>query len=282
MTLKDVINKAYLLIGDDLDKRHASMWLFLEYLGIDNSTYYLHQDSTIDNDDKDGYFKLLDRYINENIPVQYLIGHSYFYGRKFNVSKDTLIPRSETDYLVKTTLDLIYKQFGEKELRILDLGTGSGAIGITLKLERPSDDITISDISVNALTMAKKNASKHNVIVDIIHSSWFDNIEGEFDVIVANPPYVSSDYEVDQLVAKEPNEALYGGSDGLDPYRIILKEAKNYLKDKSIIAFEHGYDHKEPLNALAKIHFPNDVIIQKQDLGKRDRYTFIIRGDNDE
>lgn len=279
MTLEQVVNKANDLIGKDLDKRHSALWLLLEFLEMDNASYHLHLRSNINDAKTSEYFKLLNKYLIDKIPVQYVIGHSYFYNRKFIVNKHTLIPRSETDFLVEKVLKLIDKHFNNNVINILDLGTGTGAIGITLKLERPNNNVTISDISSNALKVAKANAKEYNVLVEVVESSWFDNISGPFNVIVANPPYVANDFLVEEIVAKEPHEALYGGIDGLDPYRIILREAKGYLTPNSIIALEHGYDHREALNDLAINYFPNSTIIQEKDLGNRDRYTFIIIGE---
>lgn len=282
MTLEDITNKANQMVGTDLDKRHGALWLLLEFLNIDNTTYHMHKNSSIPKEQCNKYFKMLNLYIEDNIPVQYIIGHSYFYGRRFVVSKDTLIPRSETEYLVENVLSLKEKYFSDQTLDILDMGTGSGAIGITLKLESKDDNLILSDISEEALKVAHENKKIYDVDVEIVKSDWFNNINRKFDIIVANPPYVSDEFLIDDLVSKEPKEALFGGTDGLDPYRIILKNASKYIKNKAIIAFEHGYDHKKALKELSLKNFPESLIIQKKDLGKRDRYTFVIIGDENE
>ncbi|HHW79809.1 MAG TPA: peptide chain release factor N(5)-glutamine methyltransferase [Acholeplasmataceae bacterium] len=280
MTYEQAVLKAQSLTND-LDKKHSLLWLFIELLEIDHSTYYMNLNENLNDDMSHHYFKLVNKYLDDLIPVQYLVGHSYFYGRKFYVNDNTLIPRSETEMLVLDTIDLIKERFLNKKINVLDLATGTGCIGITLKLEL-NVDMTISDISEKALDVARKNVNKHDLDIKIIKSDWFGNINDKFDVIIANPPYIPISQDVMDIVNKEPSSALYSGIHGLDSYQEILKDAKKYLNENAIIAFEHGYDQKDALYKLAKKHFKDALIIQKKDLANLDRYTYIICGDKNE
>lgn len=281
MTYQEVVLKAQMKFKTE-DRKHACLWLFLELLNIDTSTYYLNLGTVIEPDVEVKYNELILKYLNDNIPVQYLIGHSYFYGRKFYVNEETLIPRGETDLLVDKTLKLIKEFFpNNKTLKILDIGTGSGCIGLTLKLElKDKANITLSDISADALKVARDNAIKYNLDVSITESNWFENIEGKYDLIIANPPYIPTSYEVDEVVSKEPGSALYSGLLGIDSYEAILSKVSKYLNPKSMIAFEHGYDQHSLLKDLANKYLPKYKVIQENDLNDLERYTFIFKEDD--
>ena len=128
--------------------------------------------------------------LQENQPIQYVIGKSCFYGNDFLVNKDTLIPRFETEELVEKTLFYIEKLFSKKELSIIDLGTGTGCIGITLKKHLPHVKVTLVDIDSNTLQVTRENAKNLNTEVEIIESDFFTNINQKFDVVISNPPYI--------------------------------------------------------------------------------------------
>lgn len=280
MTFEKVVKRAQKLTTD-YNKKHSIVWLFTELFEIDHTEYYLNLDKKISKEEESKFFFLVNKYLNEKIPVQYLVGHSYFYGRKFFVSNKTLIPRSETEGLIEQTIALIEKVFGDKKLNILDLATGSGCIGITMKLETNAN-VVISDISNDALEIATKNINQFGLDIKVITSDWFNKIKGNFDVIIANPPYISNESEVMDIVNQEPHNALYSGVDGLDSYRKILRDANDFLNNPGIIAFEHGYDQKDELFKIARNYFKEASIMQIKDLAKLDRYTFIINGDINE
>ena len=276
MTYQKVVKKAQSLFTNN-DMKHACLWLFIELLAIEPSQYYLNLNKEVPTDILNTYNELILKYLNEKIPVQYLIGHSYFYGRKFFVNEATLIPRSETDLLVDKTLKLIEKKFCNK-IDILDLATGSGCIGITLKLELDAmANVTVSDISKDALAVASKNAKYHQAEIKVIQSNWFEDINGKYDLVIANPPYIPESYDVDEIVNKEPHDALYSGSLGIDSYEAILKDVNQYLKKDGMIAFEHGYDQKQLIKDLANKYLNNIEIVQEIDLSGLDRYTFIFK-----
>ena len=175
--------------------------------------------------------------LENNYPVQYIIGYVDFYGLKIFVNENTLIPRYETEYLVEKTLNLI-KKYKLENINILDLCTGSGAIGLTLKSMLPKSNVTLSDISVSALKVAKQNKENLSLDVNIIESDLFSNIHEKYDVIITNPPYVMTTEPLPPTVLKEPHQALYSGEKGINHIEQILKNIKNYLNEKYIIAME--------------------------------------------
>ena len=227
----------------------------------------------------------LKKYVTENIeeaierykngePVQYIIGDVNFYGNTIKVNKDVLIPRYETEELVEKTIKKIKNKFNKK-IDVLDLCTGSGCIAITIKKEINSN-VTATDISSDALEVAKENVNLNNVDVKLINSDLFNNIDGKFDCIISNPPYISYDEEIDEIVKNnEPNIALYAPNNGLYFYEEILKNIKKYLNDEFIIAFEIGYKQGESLVELAIRYFINVTISVEKDLQGRDRFLFI-------
>jgi len=175
--------------------------------------------------------------LENDYPVQYIIGYVDFYGLKIFVNENTLIPRYETEYLVEKTLNLI-KKYKLENIKILDLCTGSGAIGLTLKSMLPKSKVTLSDISVSALEVAKQNKENLSLDVNIIESDLFSNIHEKYDVIITNPPYVMTTEPLPPTVLKEPHQALYSGEKGINHIEQILKNIKNYLNEKYIIAME--------------------------------------------
>ena len=209
-------------------------------------------------------------------PLQQVFGYTDFYGMKINVNSDVLCPRPETEYLVEEVSRLI-KQ--DNLQAVLDLCTGSGAIALVVKRDNPNVAVTASDISEKALMVAKQNAEQNNLHVDFVVSNLFDNINGEFDLIVSNPPYIKTDVigMLDPEVRFfEPTFALDGGMDGLDFYRKIVENAKNHLKIGGILAFEIGFDQKESVTEIltnCKTAVFEDIRCL-QDLEKNDRMIF--------
>lgn len=211
----------------------------------------------------------------EDYPIQYLIGYVDFYGYKINVNENVLIPRYETEYLVQKTINYSKKLFNEK-VSILDIGCGSGCIGITLSKELDSK-VDAIDISPEAIKVAKENNLLNNSNVNIFESDLFEKVKDKYNIIISNPPYISRDEIIMSKVDKyEPHLALYADNNGLIYYENILKEASKYLKEKYIIAFEIGMTQKEDIISLANKYFKDKKVICEQDLSLRDRYIFIF------
>ena len=214
--------------------------------------------------------------LENNYPVQYIIGYVDFYGLKIFVNENTLIPRYETEYLVEKTLNLI-KKYKLENINILDLCTGSGAIGLTLKSMLPKSKVTLSDISVSALKVAKQNKENLSLDVNIIESDLFNNIHEKYDVIITNPPYVMTTEPLPPTVLKEPHQALYSGEKGINHIEQILKNIKNYLNEKYIIAMEINEKSEKDITNLIKKYFSDNVKYYfSKDLCEKTRYLFRI------
>lgn len=206
-------------------------------------------------------------------PVQYVVGNVDFYGNIIDVNENVLIPRFETERLVELTIEKIKKM--NKKVTILDIGTGSGCIAITLKKEIECE-VDAIDISDEALKLAKENASKNDVKITFYKSNVLRNVSKKFDVIISNPPYLSESDEVMEVVKNnEPHLALYAPNDGLYFYEEILKNCIYSIKDKFLIAFEIGYNQKEAITKLANMYLENIKVEAYQDYSGKDRYLFI-------
>lgn len=209
-------------------------------------------------------------------PAQYIIGNVEFYGYKIIVNPNVLIPRFETEELVYRTINYL-KKFNFKNPKILDIGTGSGCIAITLKKEIPTCQMTAVDISVDALTVAKENAKNNDVEIEFINSDVFSNVKDSYDVIISNPPYIAYDDEVEEIVKNnEPAIALYADKQGQAVYEQIFREASLHLNHHNLMAFEIGNKQGQVLKQLASKTFPKAQIMLEQDLNGQDRYLFII------
>lgn len=214
--------------------------------------------------------------IKDNVPIQYVIGNVDFYGNIFKVNKNVLIPRFETEELVENTINLI-KEYFDYPVSIIDLGCGSGCIGISLKKKLDNAIVTLLDISNEALDVAKENAKSLNADVSFILSDMWENVNDRYDVIVSNPPYIRNDEEIEYLVRdNEPHLALYGGVDGLDMYRKIKSGLLSHVNNRFLLALEIGDMQKEDIvNMFSDIE--NVQIIAKKDLQGRDRMVFVIK-----
>ena len=190
-------------------------------------------------------------------------------GLQFEVNKNVLIPRADTEVLVEEVIDIIEN----KELKVLDLCTGSGAIAVSLAKKLKNIKVTASDISLNALKTAKKNAILNDVNIIFKHSDLFENIEETFDIIVSNPPYIETDVikTLSKDVQNEPFIALDGGKDGLDIYKKIVNDAYKYLNEDGTLALEIGYNQKEQVINLLKESGNYTDIYSKKDLGGNNR-----------
>ncbi len=209
-------------------------------------------------------------------PVQYIIGDVDFYGNIIKVNKNVLIPRRETEELVEKTLEKIKKIFPERNINIIDIGTGSGCIPITMKKFLPNSNISAVDISQEALKIAVDNSKINNTDINFIHSNLFENVSGKYHCIISNPPYIKENEEIMDIVKNnEPHLALYAPNDGLYFYQEIIKEASKYLEEKFIIAFEIGETQGQEIINIAKKYFPNSNIILEKDLQHLDRFVFI-------
>ena len=252
-----------------------SEMLLASLLGVNSLELLLMLDKSVDDNICNEYKEKV-LMIKENNPIQYVIGNVNFYGNIFRVNKNVLIPRFETEELVENTINLINEYFNYP-ISIIDLGCGSGCIGISLKKKLNNANVTLLDISKDALDVAKENTNVLNTDVSFIQSDMWNNVEGKFDVIISNPPYIRNDEEIEDIVRdNEPHLALYGGVDGLDLYRKIRKDLLNHVNNRFLVALEIGDMQND---AVTNIFSDIDgvSIISKKDLQGRDRMVFVIR-----
>ena len=214
--------------------------------------------------------------LDDGEPVQYIVGHVDFYGNHILVNNKVLIPRFETEQLIEKVSKLVSAKFGNRKIRILDIGTGSGCIAITLKKLFKDAIVDAIDISEDALEVAKENAKLNEVDVNFIQSDLFDNIENKYDVIISNPPYISSDEEIMTVVYKnEPHIALYASNRGLAIYEIIIRDVKDYLNSDFVIAFEIGETQGEEIKRYLDNSLNNIKVNIEKDYQKLDRFIIV-------
>ena len=214
--------------------------------------------------------------IDEGYPIAYLIGDVSFYGDPFKVNENVLIPRFETETLIEKTIKLI-KSLDLENSNLIDLGTGSGVIAITLKKEIPSLNITAIDKSKEALKVAIENSKLNNVNIDFQNQDIFNyKLPENISIVISNPPYIEEDSNYNQNVLYEPKESIFvSNTNPLIYYEQILKMAKEQITKKHLIAFEIDEDHKEDMHKLCKKYFPSDNIVIEKDLAGKNRYAFI-------
>ncbi|HEM4423938.1 TPA: peptide chain release factor N(5)-glutamine methyltransferase [Streptococcus suis] len=226
-----------------------------------------------DKEEIDAIFQQL----SQHHPAQYIIGKADFHGLEFAVDERVLIPRPETEELV----DLILQENSGAGLRILDIGTGSGAIAISLAKARPEWEVVAVDISKDALAVAQENARTNQVSVHFLESDVLQAVTGQFDIIVSNPPYISPD-DTDEVglnvLTSEPHLALFAEEDGMAIYRQIADQAGAFLKENGKLYFEIGYKQGQDLTDLLALHFPKKRIRVLKDQFGQDRK--VIADDN--
>ena len=208
-------------------------------------------------------------------PIQYIIGNVDFYGNIIKVNESVLIPRFETELLVDITIKKIKNIFKDKQIDILDLGTGSGCISITLKKEL-NTNVDALDISNDALEVAKNNAKENNVYINFINQDMTTYKEKKYDVIISNPPYIKYDEEIMDIVKNnEPHQALYAEDNGLYFYKHIINNIPYITKDKYLVCFEIGYTQADYIVDYANKHLNNIHISVEKDYSGKDRFIFI-------
>lgn len=251
MTLEEALTRGkQMLAGAGIEEADLDAWYLMEYVGkFDKGYYYLHSQEEMDVEKQQEYEAFL-RKRGERIPLQYIIGYQEFMGLHFKVNSSVLIPRQDTEILVEAALGVI-----RPGMKVLDLCTGSGCIMISL-MHMTKEIVGVgSDISKQALIVAKENAKANEVEVEWVRSDLFLSLTGVYDVIVANPPYIPTRV-IDTLMPEvrdfEPRAALDGREDGLYFYEKIVAESGPYLKSGGYLMFEIGHDQGEAVSALMK------------------------------
>ena len=279
MNRRQAITKACLLLRRQGKEESLARFLLMYMLDESSQLFSNSLSEQMSKENEEKYFSLIEKHIKEDVPLSHLVGFEYFYDRKFKVTKDVLSPRMETEELIYKVIEYV-KKTNKNNLKILDLCTGSGIIAITIKkeLEQVSVDVIASDISEEAIEVAKENARFHEATIKFIKSDIFNNIDDKFDIIVSNPPYIDRKDEVtmlDNVLKYDPHLALFAEEEGLYFYRKIIEQAKDYLKENGVMFFEIGYDQKDKIIKLSK---KNGYLAQVyKDINNRDRMAFLVR-----
>ena len=252
------------------------VYISLKELSFTDFVFALQQEVT--NEDykfvEDIFIKLA-----SHIPAQYIIGHAEFFGMQLKVDERVLIPRPETEELV----ELILSENPEKNLKVIDIGTGSGAIALALAKNRPDWSVTAADISQDALELATENAKRQDLDLTFIRTDCFSEISSKYDIIVSNPPYISREDQEEvglNVLHSEPHLALFADENGLAIYRRIAQESKDYLNDGGKIYLEIGYKQGQSVPALFMENLPEKRVRTLKDQFGQDRMVVIDDGEN--
>ena len=246
----------------------------LKNLSFTDFVFALQQEVT---EEEEVFVKGIFQQLAAHKPAQYIIGQAEFYGMQLKVDERVLIPRPETEDLV----DLILAENSEESLKVLDIGTGSGAIALVLAKNRPAWSVTAADISQDALDVASENAKNQKFNIFFKKSDCFAEISEKYDIIVSNPPYISREDESEvglNVLYSEPHLALFADEDGLAIYRRIAEDAKDYLKDGGKIYLEIGYKQGQSVPDLFRKHLPEKRVRTLKDQFGQDRMVVVDDG----
>ncbi|MBR0366468.1 MAG: peptide chain release factor N(5)-glutamine methyltransferase [Clostridia bacterium] len=256
---------------------HEADWIISHATGM-SQTDFITNPREVTDDEMRKINDIITRR-NSGEPLQYILGYTEFMGMTFKVNEDTLIPRQDTETLVETVVTKI----GTKNLRVLDIGTGTGCIGISIAKLCPNTKVTLLDYSDAILSVAKENAELNEVNVEFVRCDILEEIpKGEFDLIVSNPPYIETEtiFSLDNIVKSyEPVEALDGGFDGLMFYRRIIEEvAKEILSEDGAVAFEIGYTQGEAVSELLREEDFSGIKVLRDPCGNDRVVTAKLKG----
>lgn len=258
------------MLGEEAE---ALSFTFRGLKGLNLTDFLLTLRKEVTKEDQDLIATIFQN-LSQHIPAQYIIGHTLFHGLKLEVNPHVLIPRPETEELV----ELILKENKDTHLRVLDIGTGSGAIALALAQARPDWQLTALDISPEALAVAKRNAQANHLTVNFQESDVLEQVMGTYDIIVSNPPYISKKdmNEVGlNVLHSEPHLALFAAEDGLAIYRKIAEQAGDYLTPRGKIYLEIGYKQGQAVSELFQQQFSEKRVRIIQDAFSKDRKVVI-------
>jgi len=269
-TVSEALDWATKQLSESDDARLDSQVLLAYALNVSRTWLFTWPDKALDGATLTALNALIEER-KSGTPIAYITGYRDFWSLRLKVTPDTLIPRADTELLVETALTL---KNVEKPCDVIDLGTGTGAIALSLANECPSWRITATDINPETLAVAKENAQTLELSVSFKESAWFDAINDRYDLVISNPPYIESDDPHLQQgdLRFEPAGALASGKDGLDDIRLLVQQALKHLKKDGYLLLEHGYQQAEAVRSLmAKAGYTD--IETHQDIEDRDRVT---------
>ncbi len=276
-TIRDAIREGYqyAVTAPERLSQHVVLLLLADVLGVEKTWLIAHDDEPVSKGAYARYIQQIER-VQSGEPLPYVRGQTEFFGLSFDITSDVLVPRPETELLVELILAWAQSQAGS--LSIIDVGTGSGILAVSLAVHLPNAEITGIDISKSALKVAAKNAAKNGVTerIHFICSDLLKNAAGPYEIVVANLPYIDSGQLTGlDVLDWEPALALDGGCAGIEIIHRLLARAPRYLAGTSLIALEIGYDQAEVVTALSRKYFPQAAVSIHQDLGGYDRVALI-------
>lgn len=270
-TYQEIINESVAILSHLDNPKFEAESLLAFVLQCNRSRIIAFPERKIEHDQYVQYMNLV-KQRESGMPFAYLTGEKEFYDLTLKVTPATLIPRADTELLVETALSKIQ---GNSSYKVIDMGTGSGAIALTLKKHRPNTKVIAVDQSLEALSVAKENGERLALDVEFIHSDWFSNVQGnDFDLIVSNPPYIEEHDEhlVGDGVKYEPITALVADDDGYSDLFHLIQSSLPLLKEDGWLMMEHGFEQGEKLRAeFTKQGYQNVATLK--DLGENDRIT---------
>lgn len=272
-TYGEVLNWASSFLKQAHKDPHIAKWVMKELYNWNTTQLITMRFQAVSNEEREAYISAI-KDCSKGIPPQHVVGHEWFYDRKFKVTSDTLIPRPETE----EWFDRYLKLFSDKPLRVLDIGTGTGVLAVSHKLERTQDEVTAVDISPEALTVAEENASCMNAEVTFILSDLTEKIDQKFDLVISNPPYISQDERGvmdESVLLYEPHVALFAEDDGLYFYKRLAELLPEIMNPESYIIMEYGYKQGEKVKELFQNAFPESKVEIWKDLSGHNRAVFV-------
>lgn len=279
MTVRELIRQSEEMLDEKNKDCNVAKVLFYHLAHKEPHQLYLMMDEEVDEDLYQAFQEGMQRYMNGE-PIQYIKGKETFFSRDFIVNENVLIPRYETEELVENILYRIDDYFEDYQtIDLCDVGTGSGAIAISLALEEPKLKVVATDISEDALDVARLNAKELKAHVEFYQGDMLEpliNRNRKVDIFVSNPPYIPNNQEIESVVKdNEPHVALFGGQDGLYFYRKIFSKVKEVIKDRALLAFEMGFDQRQLMEEAVEYYFPDTPYEIIKDMSGKDRMLFI-------
>ena len=276
---KEVLREAQKqMVELDMGDQAAQVYM-VELTNMAAHDLYMEFDEDMPKELEMQYIAGIDRMLKGE-PLGHVLGYEWFYGYQFEVNEHVLIPRPETEELVANILAGYDEFFADSEsVCAVDVGTGSGAIAIAVKKEEPAILMMGTDISQDAIQVAQENAKKNQVSIPFIAGDMLQPLierNLKVDILISNPPYIPSEEAMESSVVDyEPHVALFGGEDGLKFYRIIFESCKQVLKERSMMAFEMGWNQGEAMSALVEAYFPEARYEILKDMSGKDRMLFV-------
>lgn len=278
-TIYEALQWASSFLGENGREETGARFLMQHVLNVNYSGLMMNMHDSITEEQLEQFRHFVTEHAKGK-PIQYITGEEQFYGRTFKVNESVLIPRPETEELIVNAMERIKELFPQEEsLKLCDIGTGSGAIAITMKLECPKIQVTATDISEDALETAENNASTLHASIDFRIGDLTEPIEDEkWDIILSNPPYIAFDEakEMSEVVLQhEPHTALFAEEEGLILYRKLAESLPTLLNTPALVGVEIGYSQGEAVANFFKNSFPQATIEIVKDINKKDRFVFI-------